>query len=102
MVNDNIISIDALEATLNASMTRNATDFSKVIAAREVVDAALLDGKAHYALNTGFGVLAGTRIEDAQLKKLQRNLLISHSLGVAPPDPNFMTQFRGPCERANA
>jgi len=38
-------------------------------------------GDAAYGINTGFGKLAKTRIPDDQLELLQRNLILSHSVG---------------------
>jgi histidine ammonia-lyase len=38
-------------------------------------------GEAAYGINTGFGKLAKTRIPDDQLELLQRNLILSHSVG---------------------
>ena len=38
-----------------------------------------------YGINTGFGKLAQTRIADADLAQLQRNLVRSHSAGVGAP-----------------
>ncbi|HYC36386.1 MAG TPA: histidine ammonia-lyase [Usitatibacter sp.] len=40
------------------------------------------EGKAVYGINTGFGKLAQTHIADDQLELLQRNLVLSHSVGV--------------------
>ena len=40
-----------------------------------------------YGVNTGFGKLATTRIEAAQLDRLQLNLIRSHSVGVGEPLP---------------
>src|SRR5450631_1394091 len=40
---------------------------------------------AVYGINTGFGKLAQTRIADADLAQLQRNLVLSHSAGVGKP-----------------
>jgi histidine ammonia-lyase len=34
-----------------------------------------------YGINTGFGLLAKTRIPDDKLEQLQRNLILSHSVG---------------------
>jgi histidine ammonia-lyase len=42
------------------------------------------EGKAVYGINTGFGKLANTHIADDQLELLQRNLVLSHSVGVGP------------------
>jgi histidine ammonia-lyase len=38
-----------------------------------------------YGVNTGFGKLASTRIGEADLETLQRNLIRSHSVGVGKP-----------------
>lgn len=38
-------------------------------------------GDAAYGINTGFGLLAKTRIPDDKLEQLQRNLILSHSVG---------------------
>ena len=38
-------------------------------------------GDAAYGINTGFGKLAKRRIPDEQLELLQRNLILSHSVG---------------------
>src|ERR1700722_20071082 len=37
-----------------------------------------------YGINTGFGLLANTRIPAAQRTLLQRNIILSHSAGVGP------------------
>jgi histidine ammonia-lyase len=47
-------------------------------AVRTMVEA----GKPVYGINTGFGKLAQTHIPDDQLELLQRNLVLSHSVGV--------------------
>src|SRR5215467_10312289 len=38
-----------------------------------------------YGINTGFGLLAQTRIAPAQRTQLQRNIILSHASGVGPP-----------------
>jgi histidine ammonia-lyase len=40
--------------------------------------------RAAYGINTGFGLLANTRIAPAQRALLQRNILLSHAAGVGP------------------
>lgn len=37
-----------------------------------------------YGINTGFGKLANTRIPSERLQELQKNLVLSHSVGVGP------------------
>ena len=46
-----------------------------------VLDRAIAEGRTIYGVNTGFGKLAGTRIGDADLATLQRNLILSHCTG---------------------
>jgi histidine ammonia-lyase len=58
---------------------------TKVAEARRVVDAIAEGNTAVYGVNTGFGKLAEVRIDRADLERLQRNLILSHSAGVGPP-----------------
>lgn len=57
----------------------------KVIAAREVVEKLLSENRVAYAINTGVGKLSDVHIEPAQNRKLQINLIRSHSAGVGDP-----------------
>jgi len=50
---------------------RGAAAVARLVAREKVV----------YGLNTGFGLLAGTRIPRAQIGQLQRNLVLSHAAG---------------------
>lgn len=52
--------------------------------ARTVADIAA-KGAPAYGINTGFGRLASTHIPSDQLELLQRNLVLSHSVGVGEP-----------------
>ena len=40
------------------------------------------EGRTAYGVNTGFGLLAQTRIERERLEDLQRSLVLSHATGV--------------------
>ena len=86
------ITIRNLHADLAASAAHFRADTSAVEASRARVEAAAADGHAHYGINTGFGALANTRIPDDQLAKLQRNLLLSHAVGVGDPVPADITR----------
>lgn len=46
------------------------------------VQAIIAKGEPVYGINTGFGKLASVRIGDKDLATLQRNLILSHSVGV--------------------
>lgn len=45
-----------------------------------------------YGVNTGFGSLAGTRIEPRMLGEMQRNLIRSHAAGVGEPLPDDLVR----------
>lgn len=47
----------------------------------KVVKDRLAHKKPIYGINTGFGSLAGTRIDEKDLETLQRNLILSHAAG---------------------
>jgi histidine ammonia-lyase len=51
-------------------------------AGADAVRRMVAEGKAVYGINTGFGKLANTHIADDELELLQRNLVLSHSVGV--------------------
>ena len=55
-----------------------------VDAAAAVVSRAIAEHRTVYGVNTGFGLLAHTRIDDARLTELQRSLLLSHAAGTGP------------------
>jgi histidine ammonia-lyase len=53
-----------------------------IAAGAAAVDAIIQAGAPVYGINTGFGKLASVRISDDNLARLQRNLVLSHSVGV--------------------
>src|SRR5215470_3596054 len=57
----------------------------KVNAARAVVDALVAENKVAYAITTGVGKLSDVRIDPAQNRQLQINLVRSHCAGVGEP-----------------
>jgi histidine ammonia-lyase len=65
-----------------------AHDRERIANANALVDRIVSLGDAAYGINTGFGLLAQTRIPSEQLELLQRNLLLSHAAGVGRPLPD--------------
>jgi len=60
-------------------------------ASAESIGRILASGRTVYGVNTGFGLLAQTRIPDDRLAELQRNLILSHSCGLGEPlDPRIV------------
>jgi histidine ammonia-lyase len=87
------IRLAALYTDLEASMQALRAGHEALDRSREIVLAALEDGRAHYGINTGFGVLANKRIDNARLTELQQNLLLSHACGVGEPVPPEITRL---------
>jgi histidine ammonia-lyase len=67
------------------AVTLTAPARQKVDAARAVVDALVRENKVAYAITTGVGKLSDVRIDAAQNRQLQLNLIRSHSAGVGEP-----------------
>src|SRR6202047_3406418 len=59
----------------------------RVRAARALVDRIAAGDTPTYGINTGFGTLAEVSIPKADLRKLQRNLILSHAAGTGAPLP---------------
>lgn len=72
---------------LEASMVQLRQDDSAVAASRARLETALASGETIYGVNTGFGALARTRIAAEHQQELQRNLLLSHAVGVGEAMP---------------
>ena len=78
---------------LDERMAMLAKHRDEVVQSRVQVERALQDGSSYYGINTGFGILAGTRIPSDQLEKLQENLIRSHAVGVGDPIPKPITRL---------
>jgi len=93
-INPEAISLDQLrdlwsgaDARLDAAAMRRVTD------AAASVDRIVASGETVYGVNTGFGLLANTRIPDDRLAELQTNLILSHSAGLGDPLPRHVTRL---------
>jgi len=57
------------------------------------VEAIVAEGRTAYGINTGFGLLAQTRIATHDLENLQRSLVLSHAAGVGEPLDDDMVRL---------
>jgi histidine ammonia-lyase len=71
----------------------SAHDRGRIVSAGALVDRIIAAGDAAYGINTGFGLLAQTRIPTEQLELLQRNLLLSHAAGVGAALPDAVVRL---------
>src|SRR4051794_20644624 len=65
----------------------------RVATAAASVEPIVAGGETVYGVNTGFGLLASTRIPDDRLAELQTNLILSHSAGLGDPLPRHVTRL---------
>lgn len=87
------VTVSSLYSDLKTRIEQLKKNPSEVEKSRKVVDKALTDGQAYYGINTGFGVLANQRVSDKDLVQLQRNLILSHSVGVGDLIPKEISSL---------
>jgi len=56
-----------------------------MLASRKVIEDLVASDQIVYGVTTGFGNLASRRIPAADVRQLQRNLMVSHAVGVGAP-----------------
>ena len=57
----------------------------RIVSSRAYVDTLVAADRTVYGITTGFGRLASVRIAASDVRQLQRNLLVSHAMGVGAP-----------------
>ncbi|MBT6598038.1 MAG: aromatic amino acid lyase, partial [Bacteroidetes Order II. Incertae sedis bacterium] len=85
------LTIRTLYDDIQSRLDELSVDSSAVSESRNTLDRVIAGGEATYGVNTGFGKLANKRIDDNDLSTLQRNLLVSHAVGVGDPVPREIT-----------
>jgi histidine ammonia-lyase len=83
------LDIESLAAAARgrARVELGASARARLAASRQALEDAMARGEVLYGVNTGFGSLAQQRIDGAQLREVQRNLILSHAAGVGEPLP---------------
>lgn len=74
---------DVYSQPLNITLDESA--FAAIDDSVACVNAILAEGRTAYGINTGFGLLAQTRISTEDLENLQRSLVLSHAAGIGEP-----------------
>lgn len=87
------ITIANLYRDLSRSISSLKNDKSSIRRSRAIVEEALDRDEPMYGINTGFGALVNKRVSDKQLKQLQRNLILSHSVGVGELIPKDISRL---------
>ncbi|MCL6698686.1 histidine ammonia-lyase [Sphingomonas sp. NSE70-1] len=65
----------------------------RIRASAAAVERIVASGETVYGINTGFGLLANTRIPPERLAELQRNLILSHSCGLGEMLPRNVVRL---------
>lgn len=91
-MSSNPLRIEGFDQQLSNRLTQIKADPSAIMASRKRVSDAEKSETAIYGVNTGFGALATTKISSDQLTQLQKNLLISHAVGVGPTIPKEISR----------
>jgi len=73
--------------------TLSAEAIGKVRASQQHVENIVAQNTTVYGINTGFGILANTRISEADTLTLQHKILQSHSVGVGDPVPEAIAKI---------
>ena len=77
------VTLDDLRAIWNgADVSLSAESFAAVDKAAASVERIVASNKTVYGLNTGFGLLANTRIPNDRLIELQKKIVLSHACGL--------------------
>lgn len=74
-------------------LTLDASAHQAIDASVACVNQIIAEGRTAYGINTGFGLLASTRIANADLEKLQRSLVLSHAAGIGEPLSDAMVRL---------
>lgn len=74
-------------------LTLDASAHEAIDASVACVNQIIAEGRTAYGINTGFGLLASTRIANADLEKLQRSLVLSHAAGIGEPLSDAMVRL---------
>ncbi|HKI44694.1 MAG TPA: aromatic amino acid lyase, partial [Balneolales bacterium] len=87
------IRISHLFRDLDRRMISFEKDHEAIDRSRQIIERSVNDGQAYYGVNTGFGILARERIASDKLEALQRNLILSHSVGVGELIPRDISRL---------
>ena len=88
------ISLDQLRQLWSGAEARlDDAAMQRVSNSAASVERIVAGGETVYGVNTGFGLLANTRIPADRLAELQTNLILSHSAGLGDPLPRHVVRL---------
>lgn len=88
--------MEILHSQQNVEM--NEKGKNQILKSKQNVEAIVNSDMTVYGINTGFGPLCDTKISKEETGKLQRNLLISHAVGVGNPISKSLSKLMLICK----
>ena len=87
MIHPGKMTLDELRVVFEKSVTvtLDKRAYSAIEKSVATVNQIIAEDKTAYGINTGFGLLANTRIATKDLQSLQRSIVMSHAAGVGDP-----------------
>src|SRR5436190_8223097 len=93
-LNPTAIDLAALRQLWQGAPARlDDASLDRISASAASVERIVAGGETVYGVNTGFGLLANTRIPPERLAELQRNLILSHSCGLGDALPRHVVRL---------
>ncbi|MDH4108319.1 MAG: histidine ammonia-lyase [Gammaproteobacteria bacterium] len=94
-IGDSQLTLGDLRAAWEQDVTVEigASARERIARSRNEIERVVASGRQVYGVNTGFGQLAQVRIGNAELSRLQENLVRSHSVGVGPLLPDAVVRL---------
>lgn len=95
IIDGNSLSFDKIESFLKNNLTVELSKSAKknIQRSRKQVEDWIEKGEVIYGVTTGFGDFSNVRISKKDIKKLQENLIISHTAGVGENLPPFIVKL---------
>jgi histidine ammonia-lyase len=93
-LNPSAVDLDTLRQLWQGAPCRlDFASLKQVRASAASVGRIVAGGETVYGINTGFGLLASTRIPAERLAELQKNLILSHSCGLGDALPRHVVRL---------
>lgn len=89
------LTIDDIKKLLKEDTTLELgnTCLQAITQSEQMIAHILKDQQTVYGINTGFGMLASTRIKDEELEDLQRKIVVSHAAGIGEHLPDEVVRL---------
>ncbi len=89
------LTLDALDTLLGAVLQVRVSDtvWQRIEASAQTCRRIAAGAAPAYGINTGFGSLCGKKIAPDDVATLQRNLILSHAVGVGDPVPHDVVRL---------